>query len=197
MRTSDAAPTVPGRPFGRAGFSLMEVVVALGIILILLPVALPVFESFTADIEEQNLRSRLQEFRRALLLFYEDHRRYPYMIEDHFGNRVNILDNDESELVAGVHSGLGTYPPNPRRYLASVPIDPFSKRADWKLNTVAPRNLLPTSHHPMPTTSSTRQVSAAFRGVTSGAVRVLDNVTPVERLQVIDIRSRSPGYEDL
>jgi len=179
-----------------AGFSLMEVVVAMTIMLILLPLATPVYESFMKDLTEQSLRERLHEFRRALRIFYQDHKRYPYLIQDHFGNNVSLLEDDRSELVQGVHEGERSYPANPRRYLESIPIDPFSDRKDWQLVPAAPRPAIATSQTPLPTTSSTRQLSAASRAITSGAVRIVDNIVPVEQIQVYDIRSRSPGYED-
>lgn len=179
------------------GFSLVEVVVALTIMILLLPLATPLYRAFFQDVREEALRGRLNMMRRAVRLFYEDHRRFPNMMFDQFGNQVDVLDNRYSELVQGVHDGPGgKYAPARRRYLAEIPTDPFSDQADWSLVPAEVSSDPLASRRPLQTATSTRQLSAMKRGITSGTIQMLDNVTEVGGLvTVMDIRSRTAGYE--
>lgn len=181
-----------------AGFSLVEVVVALTIMILLLPLATPLYRAFFQDVREEALRGRLNQMRRAVRLFYEDHGRFPNMMFDQFGNQVDILDNRYSELVQGVHDGPGgKYPQARRRYLAQIPTDPFSDQPDWGLVPAETTSDPLASRRPLQTATSTRQLSAMRRGITSGTVQVLDNVTQIGGLvTVMDIRSRTAGYEN-
>lgn len=181
-----------------AGFSLVEVVVALTIMILLLPLATPLYRAFFNDVREEALRGRLNHVRRAVRLFYEDHRRFPNMMFDQFGNQVDILDNRYSELVQGVHDGPGgKFPQARRRYLAEIPLDPFSEQADWSLVPAEVSTDPLASRRPLQTATSTRQLSAMRRGITSGTVLVLDNVSEVGGMvTVMDIRSRTAGYEN-
>jgi len=178
------------------GFSLVEVVVALSIMLILLPLSSPLYEYFLRDMKEAALKQRLAQVRRAIRLFYEDNRRFPNMLFDQYGNQVDFLDSNYSELVQGVHDGAGHYPVNRRRYLAEFPVDPFTERADWNLvRAEAPGDAL-TSRRAIQTATSTRLRSFVTRGVTSGTIRMLDNIDEVGgQVAVADVRSRTPGYE--
>lgn len=180
------------------GFSLVEVVVALTIMILLLPLATPLYRAFFQDVREEALRGRLNMMRRAVRLFYEDHRRFPNMMFDQYGNQCDILDNRFSELVQGVHDGPGgKYPVGRRRYLAEIPLDPFSEQADWALIPAEISTDPMASRRPLQTATSTRQLSAMKRGITSGTIQVLDNVQEIGGLvTVMDIRSRTAGYEN-
>ncbi|MBI4865169.1 MAG: type II secretion system protein [Candidatus Riflebacteria bacterium] len=178
------------------GFSLVEVVVALAIMLILLPLATPLYQYFLKDIREEALRQRLSQVRRAIRLFYQDHQRFPNMLFDHYGNQVDFLDSNYSELVQGVHDGLGRYPQNRRRYLAEIPYDPFSNRIDWSLVRADRTADLTTSKRAMQTATTTRQLVSVRRGITTGTLQYLDNIQEVGGLvAVMDVKSRTPGYE--
>jgi prepilin-type N-terminal cleavage/methylation domain-containing protein len=183
---------------GRHAFSLVEVVVALAILLILLPLSTPLYDQFVKDAREQALRQRLAQVRRQFRLFYQDHRRFPNLLFDQFGNQVDLLDNRYSELVEGVHDGpAGHYPLNRRRYLAEVPVDPFSGRADWVLVRADTISDPIASRRPMQTETSTRQLSSRRRSITSGTIELLNNIQEVTGLvTIMDVKSRTPGYED-
>lgn len=180
------------------GFSLVEVVVALTIMILLLPLATPLYRAFFQDVREEALRGRLNTMRRAVRLFYEDHRRFPNMMFDQFGNQCDVLDNRFSELVQGVHDGPGGhYPVGRRRYLSEIPTDPFSEQPDWQLIPAEVSTDPMASRRPLQTATSTRQLSAMKRGITSGTIQVLDNVQEIGGLvTVMDIRSRTAGYEN-
>ncbi|MBI3889934.1 MAG: prepilin-type N-terminal cleavage/methylation domain-containing protein, partial [Candidatus Wallbacteria bacterium] len=105
-------------PRSRAGFSLMELVVAMVVLLILLPTAVPLYDRYLGDAREESLKQRLRELRRALSTFRLENGRYPNWLFDGFGNNVDFLDDQRSEVVQGVHDGPGTYPAKRRRYLA-------------------------------------------------------------------------------
>lgn len=189
MRTSD--------PCRSRGFSLVEVVVTLVIVMILIPLSVPVYEKFARDIDEEALQQRLLEMRRAVRQFYQDHKRFPYFYEDHFGNSVYILANDQSELVTGVHDGPnGHFPRGRRRYLSEIPVDPITGIADWKPIPYHPQltdELV--SRQPLPTETSTRQLFSVNRGLVASGTARLENLHPVVRTQVMDFKSQSPGYE--
>lgn len=109
---------------GRQGFSLVELLIALGILLILTGLIAGVF---TAPVEEariQVLEANLRSVRRSIRDFYNDHGRFPYNGQDEFGNVVAFLDPTTSELVNGVHSELGKYENRRAKYLLSIPVDP-------------------------------------------------------------------------
>jgi len=121
-----------------AGFSLVELLIALVIIVAIVLVASGVFQPLLAEQQKEVLKANLRLIRQALLDFYNDHGRYPYEGQDDFGNVVTFLDSQTSELVQGVHSGKGQYPTRQRRYLLSIPVDPTlaeetSRAAGWKL----------------------------------------------------------------
>lgn len=179
------------------GFSLVEVVVALTIMILLLPLATPLYRAFFQDVKEEALRQRLVQVRRAIRLFYEDNRRFPNMMFDQFGNQCDFLDNRYSELVQGIHDGPGgEYPAGRRRYLAEIPSDPFSGIPDWMLVPADAPNDPMLSRRPLQTATSTRQLTAMRRGITTGTVQVLDNVTEVGGLvTVMDVKSRTAGFE--
>lgn len=108
----------------RPGFSLVEILIALGIVLILTGLVAGVYQTPLEDAKVQVLQANLRAMRRALRDFYNDHGRYPYNGQDNFGNVVAFLDPNTSELVNGVHDDLGHYPAKRTRYLYSIPVDP-------------------------------------------------------------------------
>jgi hypothetical protein len=100
--------------------------------------------------------------------------------------------------VQGIHDGPGgKYPAGRRRYLAEIPSDPNSGVADWTLVPADAPNDPLLSRRPLKTATSTRQLSSMRRGITTGTVQVLDNVTEVGGLvTVMDLKSRTPGFEN-
>lgn len=209
LRTARPAPAKPelarakhgvwgAAPRHTLAFSLVEVVVALTIMILLLPLATPLYRAFVQDAREEALRMRLNQIRRAVRLFYQDQRRFPNMMFDQFGNQVDILDNRYSELVQGVHDGpAGSYASSRRRYLSEIPVDPFSEQVDWSLLPADSQADPTVSRRPMQTATSTRQLSSMRRGITSGTIQILDNISEVGGLvTVMDFRSRTAGFEN-
>lgn len=127
----------------RRGFSLVELLIALAIILAVVAIATGIFQPLVAEQQVDVLKANLRAVRQALLEFYNDHNRYPFEGQDEFGNVVTFLDDNSSELVQGRHSGQGTYPDQEpegkryprRRYLMNMPGDPTldSNQIGWKL----------------------------------------------------------------
>lgn len=105
-------------------FSLVEILVALGIVLVLTGMVAGVFQGPVEDAKQQVLQANLRSIRRGIRDFYNDHGRYPYNGQDDFGNIVAFLDENTSELVNGVHDNIGSYPPKRTIYLRSIPADP-------------------------------------------------------------------------
>ena len=123
--TSGAAipcmPTCEHHGKAGLGFSLVELVVALVILLVLIPSALPLYDRFFNEAREEALRQRLQQMRRAISIFRLENGRYPNRLYDSFGNNVDFLDSLRSELVQGVHGGPSKYPLKRRTYLVQAP----------------------------------------------------------------------------
>ncbi len=109
---------------GCRGFSLVELLVALALVLVLTQLVSGIFQAPVNQAREMVLHSNLRAMRRALRDFYNDHGRYPYNGQDEYGNVVAFLDPNTSEVVNGVHDGLGRFPSKRTRYLQSIPGDP-------------------------------------------------------------------------
>lgn len=186
------------------GFSLTEIVVAMTIILILIPAIMPIYASFMGDIEDEALSLRLSEFRRCLRIFYLENGRYPNALFDRYGNNVDILRDEGSELVNGIHSNFGTYPPNRRTYLANTPVDPYTHLANWDLIPVDNDGDGIFDEDPPEITTSTVRVLSTGRGITSGAINIVrfssydndgDGRFDEDPIDVADVKSRHPGRE--
>ncbi len=182
----------------------MELIVAMVILVILLPSAIPLYERFLADAKEEALRQRLNEVRRAITAFRMEHGRYPNRLFDSFGNNVDFLDNDKSELVQGVHDGPGTYPLNRRTFLPEIPEDPFSEQLDWDLVIMQNENIAErqSSSGLRITTERSRRVGWSLNSSTNKWVAPPAVVNPyvpraVSGSGIGDVRSRTSGYEEL
>ena len=191
------------RPAGSgAGFSLTELVMALVILLIIIPQVVPVYDAFINDMEKEALKERLGYVRRAIVAFKMENGRYPYQVFDHFGNNVDFLDEDYSELTQGVHNGFGVYPTQRRIYLDRMPEDPVTGRTDWLLVGVDNDGDGAFNEDPIEVTTSTHRVSAVARGLTSGTISPInyvpfdndrDGLVDEDPVDVYDIRTRARG----
>jgi general secretion pathway protein G len=113
-----------------AGLTLVELILACGILLILSTAALPVFRSTVMRSKETTLRRNLQEIRNAIDR-YKD-------LADRNLVRVQVGSEgyppDLETLVNGVQyggSGLQKI-----RFLRRIPVDPMTGRAEWGLRSV-------------------------------------------------------------
>ena len=128
-------PPAPLPPLGQRGFTLIELVVAAGILSILALAIVPVARVTTLRVKEVELRRTLRTVRMAIDRYHEaavagdvdpdyvepDHRDYPPTLE---------------ALVEGVP---GRREPDGRapvlRFLRRLPVDPMTGRADWLLRS--------------------------------------------------------------
>ena len=85
------------------GFSLLELMIAMFIMIILLSVALPTYQRTTQYARETVLKENLWQMRRAIDQFAADKGKLPQSVE---------------ELVEG-------------KYLREMPIDPITEKAEW------------------------------------------------------------------
>lgn len=195
------------------GFSLIELALALTILLIIIPSMLPVYESFVKDIEEQALKQRILEVRRAMQVFYMEHGRYPHQIYDQFSNDVDFIVDKRSELVNGIHNGRDSYPANRRTYITKLPKDPMTGRVDWLLIPMDNDLDGVFNEDPIEVTTGTYlgnydvMPARMYRGMTTGTVAPNDGFirndddrdgrVDEDPIDVGDIRSRAPGFENL
>lgn len=114
-------------PWRRGGFTLVELLVSLGIMLALVAIVAGVYSGNVDDAKERVLRANLRAFRKAIQTFYNDHGRYPY---DSFKG-VAFLDSSSSELTQGAVQADGVRLRG--KYLLEIPVDPTTGRADWVL----------------------------------------------------------------
>ncbi|MEN8154512.1 MAG: prepilin-type N-terminal cleavage/methylation domain-containing protein [Acidobacteriota bacterium] len=87
------------------GFTLAEILIVITIIGILLAIVIPQYKISVFKAKEAVLRENLFQIRDAISKYYTDKKKYPVSLE---------------ELVSA-------------RYLRNIPIDPFSKKSDWKV----------------------------------------------------------------
>ena len=89
---------------GQRGFSLLELMIAMFILIILLSVALPTYQRSVQHAKETVLKENLWQMRKAIDQYASDKGKYPSSLED---------------LVEG-------------RYLREMPMDPITEKAEWK-----------------------------------------------------------------
>jgi prepilin-type N-terminal cleavage/methylation domain-containing protein len=154
--------------YRRSGFSLVELLIARAILGAIVALVTAVDQPVVADQRRKLLETNLAAMRRAIFQFYNDHRRYPYFGQDPFGNDVSFLDTDKSELTQGVRLGRGSFPTRRHQYLLEIPRDPTAE-----LEKTPAEHWLPTLVGAPPKVAS----------------------DPPQ--QVSDVRSRTPGYENL
>ena len=170
-----------------SGFSLIELALALTILLIIIPSMMPVVENFMGDIQEQSLKQRILDIRRALQSFYMENGIYPNQLFDEYGNNVDFLNDSAAELVNGTHNGYGTYPVNRRTYITGLPADPFTLHKDWALIPIDndldgninedPKHFIFDSYmshyaDKPPSTLLGSVPSELYRGLTTGTARI-------------------------
>ncbi|MFT3819970.1 MAG: prepilin-type N-terminal cleavage/methylation domain-containing protein [Rubrivivax sp.] len=96
---------------GRAGFTVIELVVVLGAIAVLLSIAVPRYVRHVDHAREVALRHNLKAMRDAIDRFHADRGRHPESLQD-------LVD---------------------ARYLRSIPLDPLTERFDsWQLQPAEP-----------------------------------------------------------
>jgi general secretion pathway protein G len=86
------------------GFSLLELMITMFILIILISVAMPTYQRSVQNARETVLRENLWQMRRSIDQYAADKGKLPQSIED---------------LVEG-------------KYLREVPVDPITEKAEWK-----------------------------------------------------------------
>ena len=86
------------------GFSLLELMIAMFILVILLSVALPTYQRSVQHAKETVLKENLWQMRKAIDQYASDKGKYPQSLND---------------LVEG-------------KYLREMPVDPVEDKAEWK-----------------------------------------------------------------
>jgi len=89
----------------KKGFTLVEILIVLTIIGILLSIVIPQYKNSIIKAKEAVLKENLYQIRDGITKYYKDKNKYPASLED---------------LVLS-------------RYLRTIPVDPFSNKADWIL----------------------------------------------------------------
>ncbi len=125
---------IPSRSSGRrgAGFSLIELIIALVILTILVALAMPIARNDARRRREGELKYALSELRRAIDAYKADCERglvgpLDRTIED------ECFPRELEVLVEGIH------PPNSTktiRYLRQIPVDPMTGSAEWGMRAM-------------------------------------------------------------
>lgn len=89
----------------KKGFTLAEVLIVVAIIGILITIVIPQYKNSLIKAKEAVLKENLFQIRDAISKYYKDKNKYPVSLED---------------LVTS-------------RYFRTIPVDPFSGKADWIL----------------------------------------------------------------
>ena len=90
---------------GQSGFTLVELIIVMAIIAILVSIAAPMYSVSVVRAREATLKQDLYHLRQSIDQYTMDKQRAPQSLE---------------ELVSA-------------GYLRSIPIDPFTKNADWEV----------------------------------------------------------------
>lgn len=123
------------KPRGRrlnkeAGLTLLELLIACGIMIVLSTAALPIVKFTVIRSKEYELRRDLREMRNAIDQFKD--------AADLNLVRVEVgsegFPPDLETLMKGVPYGSGGL--QKKRFLRRIPVDPFTGRSDWGLRSV-------------------------------------------------------------
>ena len=113
----DEQQAAPARASRTSGFTLMEMMIVMVLIVILAGIGLSVYGTSVQRAKEATLKEDLFRMRDALDQYYADKNKYPNSLED---------------LVS-------------EKYLRAVPVDPFTTTADsWQTTTSEPDPSQPT-----------------------------------------------------
>jgi general secretion pathway protein G len=104
LRASDKIPNPHSQIPNQKGFSLLELMIAMFVLIILLSVAFPVYQRTVQHARETVLKENLWQMRRAIDQFTADKGKVPKSVD---------------ELVEG-------------QYLREKPLDPITEKAEWE-----------------------------------------------------------------
>ncbi len=116
-------------PGNGAGFTLIEMIVAMAILLTLTTMAIPMANVQVERVKEQRLREDLRTMRRAIDRYkdFSDRGLIPVQL-DTFGYPANL-----QILVTGVALRGSTVK---YKFLRKIPVDPITGQMDWKFRSM-------------------------------------------------------------
>ena len=133
---TDGGKTAPSRPANKrprrseSGVTLLELIIASGVLLVLASAALPVVHLSVQRTKEAQLHKALREIRNAID-HYKDY-------ADRNLIRVEVGSEgyppDLETLVKPIQIGAGS--DRKVRFLRRIPVDPMTGRAEWNLQSV-------------------------------------------------------------
>ena len=115
------------------GFTLIELMVVIAIILILALIAIPAYSNMQDRARKSRVQSDLRTLANALQMFYTDWNKYPIMttedrLEDAASNAGGELTGNHGTV--NVEDSISaTGEPGPIHYIEKLPIDPFDPAA--------------------------------------------------------------------
>lgn len=116
------------------GFTLIELMVVIAIILILALIAIPAYRNMQTRARRSRVQSDLRTLANALQMFYTDWAKYPVQttaarLQDASGNAgAELLGSTNASInVSGSVSSTGEK--GPITYIEKLPIDPFDPNA--------------------------------------------------------------------
>lgn len=112
------------------GFTLIELMVVIAIILILALIAIPAYRNMQTRARKSRVQSDLRTLANALQMFYTDWNQYPISttadrLEENTGAGAELTGRGGSINASGSISATGEV--GPIVYLEKLPIDPFAE----------------------------------------------------------------------
>ncbi len=127
-----------------SGMTLLELIIATGILVILASAALPLTRMTVKRQKEAELHRVLREMRNAIDRYKDDADNHLIVTEQGSENYPPDLDTLVKGVQVGAHT-TGTGAPGATstqqqqlvRYLRAVPVDPMTGRAEWGMRSVS------------------------------------------------------------
>jgi general secretion pathway protein G len=127
-----------------AGMTLLELIIATGILVILAGAAMPLARITIKREKEAELHADLREIRNAIDRYKDDADNHLIMTEQGSENYPPDLDTLVKGVQVGAHPtgtgtplGTSTQQQQLVRYLRKIPVDPMTGRAEWGLRSVS------------------------------------------------------------
>jgi general secretion pathway protein G len=127
LKRDAPSSTARRRTRAQSGMTLLELIIACGVLLVLSSAALPIARFTVLRQREELLRSNLLDMRQAIDRFKDAADKQQIRVPADTQNYPPDLET----LVKGVP--LGTASDKRIRFLRSVPVDPMTGKADWGL----------------------------------------------------------------
>ena len=127
-----------------AGMTLLELIIATGILVVLASAAMPLARMTIRREKEAELHRDLREMRKAIDRYKDDADNHLIVTEQGSENYPPDLDTLVKGVQVGAHqtgtgTPMGTSSQQQQlvRYLRKIPVDPMTGRAEWGLRSVS------------------------------------------------------------